>query len=839
MLSLHKVMPKLANEGNVAEVLRLFLEAVQPDVVTLNILLKAHRVAHRSGHECERVLNELCDRGIAPNLISYSTVLQAYANEGLAPEAERMLSTLRQRGLRPSIMTYTTLLSAYCHEPQPPNALERVNEIIDELRADGLQADEAVAVAAGRAFTLANDPDGLLQLIDRLTQSGFRPRDCLLFNNAIRMLQGQEGRKLDALDVIDTMRKLRVRMNHVSHSLGLQLASEIGDSRLAQDFFNALCNSGAQVTTASYNQLLKAYVRDDSLDQAMEVVRELMPRHSVTPDRITFATLFRYLATQEGTSRLVLQLMDDMQRLGIAYETTTFNALAAAFARERSGSSLVHLLQVGMPEAAVAPNYTTFRIVFQSLARQGDVEGILRLSTDQALLPKAAECGFSSLLMHRALVRAQCVSCDAVGAERVLEHALSSMPLTPSNNKLYTHMFHEVAEAYAKMGHIAEALDMLRRMVDLGIKPWASVLSEVVLACRLANQPDKAWLMVSKIYPGSGITVPRAVLWHAAMSFAESQNANGVRQVLELSRTLGYTKPHEQVHMFDALIKAYAEQNELAQHLDAVLDEMRQLGIEPNNRMRARIAHYLVEQGLIDQAVALVQQAEPGPRRFGGYAVVVDALCHESEFDRALDLVCQSTELCDADLYLKVLRALLDERLTPKQERRIKRLLEHLSNAMPETVQPNVPLHENDLFGTLLVTAYRSSGLLVLLEQLSVLIRTGAIEALPGEQQPTNGNNHEPMRLESKRCTQLVRLAIRRQASDLISTLLAHMEREGIQAELELFEEYISHLASKQQFQQVQQVIEHELPKHGLHASSTMLVHLARKAAESKKHSTR
>jgi len=122
----------------VEEVVELLAEAEQmekcvPDVVSYNTLIKAYAQRANYAGACE-VLERMQQRKKYPNAITFNTVMDAAVRAGKPTEAWAKLEEMRKRGFKPDKFTCSILVKAFCKSGHLVNqeSVNRALAVLDE-----------------------------------------------------------------------------------------------------------------------------------------------------------------------------------------------------------------------------------------------------------------------------------------------------------------------------------------------------------------------------------------------------------------------------------------------------------------------------------------------------------------------------------------------------------------------------------------------------------------------------------------------------------------------------------------------------------------------------------
>jgi pentatricopeptide repeat protein len=189
-------------------------ENVMPTVATFNALLDAC-ARSRDMRRIPSLLEAMSEMGINPNVITYSSIIKAYANEGLVDRAIEVLSEMKaNKEITPDEHTYNTVINGCARQGLCDQGLA----ILDEMCRSGINPSNftlsVLVKMAGRGRQLQKAFD----LCDELYQKfGLRP-NLHVYNNLIAacLHQSEVGR---AFEVLDRMIKERIRLDKRTYAL--------------------------------------------------------------------------------------------------------------------------------------------------------------------------------------------------------------------------------------------------------------------------------------------------------------------------------------------------------------------------------------------------------------------------------------------------------------------------------------------------------------------------------------------------------------------------------------------------------------------------------------------
>lgn len=108
---------------------------IAPDVVTLNTALRLFLPAPPLPLRLEAhflLLTELGALGAEPDAVTYTALIQAFAQRGLLPEAQKTLTEMRDLGLKPGQEAFTILIGLYTRKNHVLQATRAIHTMMRE-----------------------------------------------------------------------------------------------------------------------------------------------------------------------------------------------------------------------------------------------------------------------------------------------------------------------------------------------------------------------------------------------------------------------------------------------------------------------------------------------------------------------------------------------------------------------------------------------------------------------------------------------------------------------------------------------------------------------------------
>ena len=351
---------RIANAGALAEGFLRHMNitgGITPDTYCYNLAIKAYMNSKR-GRESAEHANRILEEMEAPkDIITYSSVISAWATSGMRAHAvERAEDLLRQLEDHPELEPNTVVLNAVMStwvKSRSPGACKRIQELVQEM--------------------------------EQSSEPTIRP-DLISYNTYLHALTLQSKKPGFAQKADELLQKME------------------------NQYESGACSFGPNLF--SYNLLIEAWSKSPSPDAAMRaahVLRKLakVQRPGVEPDTFSFNQVLAALShsPMKGAAKMAEQLlwyMDKAYKNGIHSnskpDAISFSSVIQAYARSGEAGAAVkaeRLLQhmkeryYGHNETDAKPNRKVYNSIIHCWARSG--EGTLGARKAEALMQEMQE----------------------------------------------------------------------------------------------------------------------------------------------------------------------------------------------------------------------------------------------------------------------------------------------------------------------------------------------------------------------------------------------------------------------------------------------------------------
>lgn len=367
------------------------LGQLKPNLPALNGLL----VALARAGEMDRAeatlqqMEDLYDAGELeepPGVISYSTVLDAFAKSkerGSASRAETILRQMKHRGIEANVISWNSVIDAYSKEKNP----ERAEALLKEMNDEYLKGNHSFkptmrtysVVLSGwsnaRSPQSGERAESLLHHMKKLADSDeLEPLDVVVYNSVLACWAKSSftGAAMRAKVFLEKIMIARdgIKPDTYSYNTVMSALIRVGRISDAEAMLDSMRENGVHPDITTYNTILYAWVNSNAKNAAVRV-KELYQKMKEDPhvegDHITNNTLMHFYS-KSGNPKAAENLLNEMclpdAKIGpdsISFNTAigAWTASTEADALERAEAILQRMMMMDSGRK-VQPNVRTF-----------------------------------------------------------------------------------------------------------------------------------------------------------------------------------------------------------------------------------------------------------------------------------------------------------------------------------------------------------------------------------------------------------------------------------------------------------------------------------------------
>ena len=322
---------KLQSDGANRKIEKEELDEIVDNVrVRLNQVVNAFAQANPpSPCDSERILNEMAKKyKIAPNLITFSSIINAYARAGQPQEAERVFRLMESE--YPDIIAdevvYSTLLKGYAN----CNEFVNVERILREMTEEkGLQLNVVTYTTLINMYGKLKRPEEAEKVLDLMLSNGIQPN--LITYNSVVNAYAQLNQPEEAERIISSYAATFIGAKKKQQTL-LKTNQSL---REATKESNTSTKDLMTMDIVTYNTIINAYIRNRQPLQAMSLFTRMTTIYGIAPDIYTLNSIINAFAMigphhQPSFCEKLLREMESTYH--IQPDTISFAAVMKAYA---------------------------------------------------------------------------------------------------------------------------------------------------------------------------------------------------------------------------------------------------------------------------------------------------------------------------------------------------------------------------------------------------------------------------------------------------------------------------------------------------------------------------
>ncbi|KAM0936897.1 putative tetratricopeptide-like helical domain superfamily [Dioscorea sansibarensis] len=381
--------------------------------------------------EADKVVDEMVRLGLAPDEVTYNTIMNGYCKEGDVHRALVAHAEMMRRGLKPNVVTYTLLIDAMCKAGN----LKKAMEFVEQMREREIGLNEVTYTALVDGFCKKGFLDDAVVVLNEMKMSGILPS--VVCYNALVHGYCELGRMLEAEGIVREMEGNGLRLDKVTFGTLLNGYRKNGDLEMAFKLNQEMLDKGILPDAIAYSSLIRGLCEARKLDDAFGLFKQMLSV-SVLPDEITYTTLIDGCC-KEGDVKKAFALHDEMTRKGILPDVVTYSVLINGLNKTSRTKEARRLLFKLYYEEPVPDN-----IMYDALMDCCD---------------KADSKGTVSL------IKSFCMKGMITEAEKVFDS------MTEKGGKLVEAAHNVIIRGHCRAGNVHKALFLYKDMLKLGFVP--------------------------------------------------------------------------------------------------------------------------------------------------------------------------------------------------------------------------------------------------------------------------------------------------------------------------------------------------------------------------------
>ncbi|XP_057426169.1 pentatricopeptide repeat-containing protein At5g39710-like [Lotus japonicus] len=352
----YKVLSEMVNSG--------FL----PSVATYNVLLHAYCRDKR----VDEAMGILRGMAVEPNVVSFNTVIDGLCAKRRIKEAEELLQEMNSKGLAPDSVTYNTLITAMSKNT---NLVIRAIALYDQMKQQRIPVPWTTYTSLIHLLCTYN-VDKAYKVFTEMIASGFEP-SLVTYNELIHAYCCRD-RVQDAMGIFRGMPDRGLTPDAVICNTLITFFCKYGELEKAFEMRAEMVERGILPNADTYSKLIDCLCPQRRLSEAFDLFREMLGGGLSPREYAYFNLVGAYCLVGEFSK--AFHLRDEMIHKGFLPDfvtefspsLVTYNALIYGNCLLGRVEEALGILR-GMAEMSLSPDDVSYNIVISGFCKLGEL----------------------------------------------------------------------------------------------------------------------------------------------------------------------------------------------------------------------------------------------------------------------------------------------------------------------------------------------------------------------------------------------------------------------------------------------------------------------------------
>ncbi|KAK7303410.1 hypothetical protein RJT34_14316 [Clitoria ternatea] len=340
------ILDSMVNPYTALLVLNYFQQKINPTrhVVLYNVTLKLFRQV-RDFNGAEKLFDEMFQRGVMPDRITFSTIISSASVCSLPHKAVEWFEKMPSFGCEPDKNMYSFVISAYARLGNADMALK----LYDRAKAEKWHIGTVAFSALIKMFGMSGNYDGCLSVYNDMKVLGAKPN--LMLYNALLYAMGRGKLARKAKAIYEEMINNGFSPNWPTYAALLQAYCRARFGRDALSVYREMKEKGMDMDIVLYNMLFDMCADVGCADEAIEIFKDMKSSGTCQPDSFTYASLINMYSCK-GKIAEIEAMLNEMIESGFEPNIMVLTSLAHCYGKAKRTDDVVktfnQLLDLGI-----------------------------------------------------------------------------------------------------------------------------------------------------------------------------------------------------------------------------------------------------------------------------------------------------------------------------------------------------------------------------------------------------------------------------------------------------------------------------------------------------------
>ncbi|XP_004308618.1 PREDICTED: pentatricopeptide repeat-containing protein At3g46610-like [Fragaria vesca subsp. vesca] len=326
---------------------------VAPNLFIFNSLLGAVKQCKQFG-EMDKVLADMTQEGVEPNIVTYNTKMAIYVEQGLSTKALDVLEEIQKKGMIASPVTYSTALQAYQRMQDGIGALEFFVEFREKYRNGDI--------------CNVSEEDWESEF---LKLESFTKRVC--YQVMRWWLVMDDDLSINVLKLLVNMDNAGIPLGRAEHERLLWACTREDHYNVAKELYCRIRERHSEISLSVCNHVIWVMGKAKKWWAALEIYEDMLDK-GPKPNNMSYELVVSHFnvlltaARKKGIWRWGVRLLNKMEEKGLKPRSKEWNAVLVACSKAAETSAAVKIFR-RMVEQGQKPTILSYGALLSALEK--------------------------------------------------------------------------------------------------------------------------------------------------------------------------------------------------------------------------------------------------------------------------------------------------------------------------------------------------------------------------------------------------------------------------------------------------------------------------------------
>jgi len=343
------ILDAMVNPHNALLAVNYFKQKIKPSshVILYNVTLKLYREV-KDFEGAEKLFDEMLQRGIHPNLITFSTMISCASMCSVPHKAVKWFEMMPSFGCEPDNNLSSSMIYVYARTGNADMALK----LYDRAKAEKWHVDTVAFSGLIKMFGMSGNYDECLNVYNDMKVLGTKPN--LVTYNVLLYAMGRAKRAREAKTIYEEMINNGLSPTWPTYASLLQAYCRARFSKNAMKVYKEMKEKGKDIDVVLYNMLFDMCANVGCVDEAVEIFEDMKSCGTCRPDKFTYASLINMYSCLGKISEMEA-MFNEMMESGFQPDVIVLTSLVHCYGKAKRTDDVVKIFNQLM-DLGVSPD---------------------------------------------------------------------------------------------------------------------------------------------------------------------------------------------------------------------------------------------------------------------------------------------------------------------------------------------------------------------------------------------------------------------------------------------------------------------------------------------------